>query len=345
MSIQRDTLRAFTPFDTLSDEYLDKVLEKAQLDPVTRGTLIFKRGKTLETQYYLVSGQVDLIDAQFERQSLEAGSDLSRYPLADHSPTQVSAVAKSDVELLSLESDFLDLVMAWSQSGDHPEGRKGNEEDDSGHDWMSSLLESPLFTRVPPSHIQKLFVRFEEIDFDRDDWVLREGEPGDYFYVLESGQAQVSDKMGRPLAQLGAGDYFGEEALVGDTTRNANVQMLAPGRLMRLGKDDFIALLQAPALQLIPADQWPDRQAQLGEYQLLDVRLPVEQRFGRVEGSRNLPLGQLRQNLPELAREATYVVADDAGRRSYVAAQLLIQVGLDVFILEEASQLHGQKAG
>lgn len=339
MSLQRDTLRGFTPFDRLSDEYLDKVLEKAEWVEMPRGTLIFKRGKTLDVQHYLMSGRVDLIDAQFQSTSLEAGSDNASFPLADHSPTQVSAVAKTDVELIALERDFLDLVLAWSQSGDHPEGVSAGADE---HDWMSYLLESPLFTRVPPGHIQQLFVRFEEIDVATGDVIVREGEPGDYFYVLESGRARVTDKAGKVLAELGAGSYFGEEALVGDTTRNANVDMLSAGRLMRLEKADFKTLLQEPVIKAIPAAEWTERSASLSDYELLDVRLAVERRFGKLEGSRNIPLGQLRNTLAQLNKATAYVVADDAGRRSYVAIQLLAQAGLEVYLLEDAAQLHGQ---
>lgn len=338
MTIERDTLRGFTPFDTLSEEYLDKVLEKVELRKVARGTLIFKRGKELDAHHYLVSGRVDLIDAQFQSEALEAGDALARGPLTDQSPTQVSAVAKSDVQLLEVGRDFLDLVMAWSQSGDHVEGV-----DDEGHDWMSSLLESALFTRVPPSHIQQLFVRFKEVSVQAGEKILREGEQGDYFYVLESGRAEVTDKAGRHLAELGSGGYFGEEALVGDTTRNANVQMLTAGRLMCLEKADFKALLQEPILRVVSAEQWSQQREQLGQVELLDVRLAIERRFGRVEGSQNIPLNQLRQRLPELSEQTTYVVADDAGRRSQVAVQLLIQAGLEAMLLEGSDQLHGKR--
>lgn len=339
MSVDRDTLRHFTPFDTLSEEYLDKVLEKVEQQSLARGTFIFKRGKALSTQYYLISGRVDLIDAQFESTSLEAGTERAKAPMVDQSPTQVSAVAKSDVELLLVESDFLDLVMAWSQSGDHPEGTDSEED---GHDWMSCLLESALFTRVPPSHIQQLFVRFQELSVEPDERILKEGEPGDYFYVLESGRAEVTDKNGRHLAELGPGDYFGEEALVGDTTRNANVKMLTGGRLMQLGKEDFTVLLQEPVMHSIASEQWAEEQQKLGTFELLDVRLAVERRFGKVPESRSVPLGQLRATLPELSAKTTYVVADDAGRRSSVAVQLLVQAGLEAVLLEGAAQLHSK---
>ena len=118
MAISCDTLRTLAPFDSLSEEYLSRVQGRARLKRFACGTLIFKRGQALSESFYLVAGDVDLINAEFAVTSLAPGSRRSRFPLNDASPSKVSAIARSAVELLSLERDFLDLVMAWSQSSD-----------------------------------------------------------------------------------------------------------------------------------------------------------------------------------------------------------------------------------
>ncbi|MDQ2077174.1 cyclic nucleotide-binding domain-containing protein [Marinimicrobium sp. ABcell2] len=344
MTITRDQLSFFSPFDTLSEEYLHKVLDKAQVRDVPKGKIIFPRGKSLSESLYLLEGQVDLVSANFEREPREAGSEASRVPLNNTLPTQVSAVATTDVRLLRLGQDFVDLVMAWSESHDQksqePVEKKTSGADE--HDWMSCLLEAPLFARVPPGNIQQLFVRFVPEEIKAGQLVVREGEPGDYFYVLESGSALVKDKGGVVLAELGPGEYFGEEALVGETTRNASVEMLTDGTLMKLEKADFQALLQEPMMRVVDAQEWQKLAAEPSGAILLDVRLPLERRMGLVPESRNIPLGRLRQALPELKAGPTYVVADDGGRRSCVAAQLLLQAGLDAVILKDAERLHPQ---
>jgi CRP-like cAMP-binding protein len=342
MNISQDALRVFSPFDNLSDEYLAKVGEKVELREVERGTLIFKRGKTLDEVIYLMDGQVDLIDAKFEATPLTVHDDKRRYPLCGSAPTQYSAVAKSDVQLLYLERVFLDLVMAWSQSSESAEtssSKKAAAADE--HDWMSYLLQSPLFMQVPPGNIQQLFVRFEEFDVDAGQVIVHEGEPGDYFYVIETGKAQVLDITEKPLAELGPGHFFGEEALVGDTTRNATVQMLTKGTLMRLGKDDFKQLLQEPVMRFITPEGLRQRPANAHPWQLVDVRLPLERRFSKVPDSKNIPLGSLRRTLPELNHNTCYVVTDDSGRRACVAAQLLAQAGFETFILKDSEQYYG----
>lgn len=342
MTHSRAEVRFFSPFNALSSEYLDKVIEKAQLREIPKGKIIFKRGKTLEENYYLLEGRVDLIDAQFEKQTLEAGTEASRSPLNNGMPTEVSALAKTAVKLICLERDFVDLVLVWSQSGDDvTENDAGQEPPPADeHDWMSYLLEAPLFARVPPSNIQKLFVRFEPVEFEAGSWVIREGEPGDFFYVLERGRAQVLNKAGEPLAEIGPGDYFGEEALVGETTRNAGVRMLTDGSLMRLEKQDFNELLQEPVIRSIDTQELQQLREKGRALEVLDVRLPLERRMGFVAESRNIPLAKLRDSLPELGGEPLYIVPDDSGRRAHVAVQLLLQAGLDAVILSQSEALH-----
>ncbi len=339
MAISCDTLRTLAPFDSLSEEYLSRVQGRARLKRFACGTLIFKRGQALSESFYLVAGDVDLIDAEFAVTSLAPGSRRSRFPLNDASPSKVSAIARSAVELLSLERDFLDLVMAWSQSSDFSVTALKDQQVEVGggdteeSDWMSCLLRSPLFTRIPPAHIQQLFAHFESFEAAAGAAVVREGEPGDYFYVVERGRARVQARSGRLQATLGAGDYFGEEALIGDTTRNATVTMSEDGVLMRLGKEEFKALLQEPVLRYISCAEFDE----LAAAQLLDVRLPIEYRHRHMTGARNLPLSSLRSRCGELDPALTYVVADDAGRRSEVAAHLLCQAGFQACILTDAN--------
>lgn len=332
-TISHDILRVFTPFDTLNPEYLDKVTERASVREFPKGTMVFKRGKDLDEAFYLIEGSVDLIDAQFVITSVDPRSEARRLPLSGSSPTQVSAMTKSPVKLLCVERDFLDLVMAWSESGEEP-----SLDEDDDNDWMSYLLQAPLFSKVPPGNIRQLFSRFKEQKAAANEIIVKEGERGDLFYVLKSGSATVVDTSGKILAALRPGDYFGEEALVGDTTRNATVKMLTPGKLMNLQKEDFKELLHEPVTRFITAEELRERQKEFPQYQLLDVRLAVERRFQHVPGTRNIPLGNLRKMLAELDPQQAYIVTDDAGRRSDVAAQLLNQAGFETFILKHADQ-------
>ncbi len=71
---------------------------------------------------------------------------------------------------------------------------------------------------------------------------IRQGEPGDAFYVVGSGQVRV-ERDGRPVATLGRGDHFGELALLNDVPRNASVTTIAPTRAFRLDREGFEAVV------------------------------------------------------------------------------------------------------
>ncbi|HTF96576.1 MAG TPA: cyclic nucleotide-binding domain-containing protein [Cellvibrio sp.] len=339
MAISLDVLASFAPFNTLSHEYLTQVAEKANLREVSKGTIIFKRGRPFPEKVYLVGGTVDLIDSNFQVSTINPASESRRSPLNITQPTQVSAVAKSDVTLLAVDSDFIDLVLAWSESSDQEVDTSGVSLHDD-NDWMSSLLQSPLFSRLPPANIRQLFIRFTGQKVQADEVVIKQGERGDFFYVLESGSAMVMDPAGKILAALRPGNYFGEEALVGDTTRNATVKMITPGKVMRLKKEDFRELLQEPILKYVSATELKERSPNMPPYQILDVRLPLERRIQSVPDSRNIPLNQLRNNLKNLDDSVTYVVTDDSGRRCDVAVHLLTQAGFDSCILRDSANYY-----
>lgn len=320
----------------MSDEYLQQLFEKLEIKQAEKGAILFRRGVEKPFFTYLLKGQVELVNSKFEAQAVKAGTEAGLRPLSETTITSVSAVAKEPVVYCQVERDFVDLVLAWSESGG-PDAEQDEGYDDDG-DWMSNLLESPLFTQVPPGNIQQLFVKFESREAKAGDVIVKQGEPGDYFYVISRGKAVVKLPHGEEIP-LEAGRYFGEEALIADTPRNATVEMATRGQLMRLGKEDFKSLLQEPVINYISPT---DLQNLKGKgYALLDVRMPIERKMGKVVESQAMPLQKLRTRISDLDHGETCVVTDDGGRRSEVAAHLLSQAGFTAVILKDSTQLYG----
>lgn len=105
-----------------------------------------------------------------------------------------------------------------------------------------------LFQSVDDRVLETLAGKFKGKTFAAGDVVIKEGDPGDTFYVLLSGKAEASQqgRHGRPvrLGMMNAGSYFGEIALLKDSPRMATVEARTPLSVLTLGRRDFDRLLK-----------------------------------------------------------------------------------------------------
>ncbi|HEY4773059.1 MAG TPA: cyclic nucleotide-binding domain-containing protein, partial [Steroidobacteraceae bacterium] len=284
-----------------------------------------------------VSGTVELRNDERVMASIRAGTPEARPPLAPGLPRKFTARALTDVSYIMIDSDLLDVLITWDQTGQYEVAELNGDKAAMTGDWMTALLQTKAFHRIPPANIQAIFMRMQRINYRARDVVIKQGTEGDYFYVVVSGKCVVTretplNKEGIKLAELGTGDSFGEEALIAEAKRNATVTMLTDGTLMRLGKQDFQTLLNEPLLQWVSYDQ--AKQVVAGGGKWLDVRLPSEFQNLRIDDALNIPLYFIRLKLNALAKDIPYVVCCDTGRRSSAAAYILSERGFEAYVLK-----------
>ena len=89
------------------------------------------------------------------------------------------------------------------------------------------LKRTPLFAACSKAELRALASSADELDLREGTVITREGRPGREFFVLVSGTARVT-KDGKAIAELGAGDWFGEIALLTDTPRTATITATSP---------------------------------------------------------------------------------------------------------------------
>lgn len=342
-----ELLLRFSPFDFLSPKYQQQALDSLQYVQQKAGTKLFQKGDKSLALYYLLDGKVG-IGEEGARKSISGGSPEACHALNESQPQAQTVVAQSDVSLFALERGLLERLLNWSQTADYGVvSLDVHSEEEHGHDdWLAKLLSSPLFGRLPPSHLHTLLARFEFIEVAAGEAVVRYGEPGEHFFVLKKGRAAVtlpSAYQQEPQLILQVGDFFGEEALVSGAVRSATVTMLEDGVLARLERSLFVELVHPTLIPQVNAEQL-QKMTNFGQRPclLLDVRLPVEYRLAHKPGSMSLPVANLRTHAGNLDPNTLYAVTPEGGIRSELAVHLLNQMGFEAYLLTDQPGPPGQ---
>jgi CRP-like cAMP-binding protein len=328
-------LNNYQPLDSLSPENLKEIAEKLDVLELNKGDAVFNEGDKDDRHIFLYTGNVDLIKAGKTLKTIEAGTTDAHTAIAHIIPRNFTCIAASDAVVFKVDADLLDLMLAWDQTGSFQvEELSCNSEDD---DWMTHLLQTESFRRIPPANIQAIFTSLEDIDANIGDSIIKQGDPGDYFYIIKSGRCMVTRKVPGQnkeikLAELSTGDTFGEEALISDATRNASIVMLSKGTLSRLSKENFLKLLNEPMIEKVDYTT-ANLKVNNGEAIWLDVRLPAEFQSAHIKDAAHIPLISLRLKMKELDPMVNYILYCDTERRSSSASYILGEKGFKTSVL------------
>ena len=352
--VRIETLKTLEPVASLPEARLHELVDLCHVETARKNSNPFLVRGIVGQAVYLLRGELVLTYPDGSSKVLVGGSERSRYPLGRRGEVFTSVKAITDVELMRIDDDLLDVMATWDEavSADYSEKqKKAGDEESLLASWTlmsgmfsASSLKYGEFSRLPPAHINELLRRFERIDVKKGDAVIREGAEGDFYFVIETGRCKVERTVGGVsmlLADLKSGDAFGEEALVSEARRNATVTMKTDGALLRLSRKDFAELLREPLLHRLSPEEARDRIARGAQW--VDVRYPSEYQYDKLAGAINIPLSEIRNAFGVLDKGKEYVLYCQSGRRSAAAAFLLAQRGYRAFVL--AGGLWGETKG
>ena len=110
----------------------------------------------------------------------------------------------------------------------------------------------PMFGPLSLAAKERLAAKLVPLDVPAGATVVRAGDVGDRFYLIDSGTVRIGLDDGEK--QSGPGDYFGEIALLRDVPRTATVTVATAARLYMLERADFLAAVTGHALAGISED-------------------------------------------------------------------------------------------
>jgi MFS family permease len=98
----------------------------------------------------------------------------------------------------------------------------------------------PMFAVLRPARLEGIAARLEDVHFPAGREIIRQGDSGDLFFIIDSGTVEVLEG-GHHVSTAGPGEYFGEIALIRDIPRTATVIARSDVELLSLEREDFLA--------------------------------------------------------------------------------------------------------
>jgi len=333
---EQEILRTLIPWNSLPMTRFKELCTDVSIEEHPKGAILFEQGDTEKEFVYLISGMISLFAGEMEMESVVTGSEAARFAIAHHLPRKVKAIAKSKVRIVRLATYKLDMDRPKEST---PMSTVSDETE--GGDWMMTMLQSPVFQRLPAANLQKIMMQMEEISFEAGDVVVNQGDAADYYYIIKSGDCELirqASAGARPikLAELHSCEAFGEDALLSGNPRNVTVKMKGKGRMLRLSKESFISLVKEPVLQYVSFDEGLGKVNEGAGW--LDVRSPDIYDNDHIDNSINIPFFSLRMKVAELRHDQLQVLVCDNGRTSEAAAFLLLKFGFNALILKDGMQ-------
>ncbi len=342
MTLDPHKFKRLIPIESLPLRSQRELARRLKIETLKKGKAVFSSGDTDDDFIYLQEGLLELVANDNQHLIIDAESEDARSPLSNLKPRRYRAtVASREATILRVPGDIIENLLAMGETPSQPEEGLDlieiyefkTPEDQS---WMMALLNTNAFRRLPAANISNLFNSFEEIQTRAGEVIVNYGERGDYYYVIRAGRCKVwrpTDTGNVELAQLGECDSFGEEALISDRPRNASVEMITDGALMRLSKEKFTTLLKDPLIRPITMKQAKPLLKKEGAFKV-DVRTENEYVRSGIRGSINIPLHMLRSKAKVLDHSKKYILFCNNGVRSEAAAFILASLGLDVYFLK-----------
>jgi rhodanese-related sulfurtransferase/signal-transduction protein with cAMP-binding, CBS, and nucleotidyltransferase domain len=242
-------------------------------------------------------------------------------------------LASGPATLCRIAKDQLDYLISWSVMLDELPA-----DDATVRSRLTQLRYPAIFMNLPFTNVVKAFQRMTTRHVKAGEEIIKQGEPGDLFYIIESGRAEIwqqgpYDDEQKLVGVRVPGNHVGDEALVTGGSRNATVRIMEDSTLLVLAKEDFRELISQPMVNEV---EIPVAKALAEQgYRFLDVRYEEEWEDGHIPGATLLPLTDIRERMDELDRSGKFIAYCLSGKRSAVAAMILRANGFETVCMKD----------
>ncbi|CAL9735229.1 cAMP-dependent protein kinase regulatory subunit [Monosporozyma servazzii] len=217
----------FNKLDSDSKRLVINCLEEKH---IPANTDIIKQGDEGDYFYIVEEGSVEFYVNDIRVNTSGPGSSFGELALMYNNPRAATVVATSNCILWALDRMTFRKILLGSSFKKRV--------------LYEDLLRSvPVLEKLTTYERSKLADSLDTQYYEPGEVIIREGDVGENFYLIEYGDVQVIKEGKHVLATLGKGDYFGELALINDIPRQATIKTTKKTKVATLGKSGFQRLL------------------------------------------------------------------------------------------------------
>ncbi|KAI5614983.1 cGMP-dependent protein kinase 1 isoform X2 [Silurus asotus] len=244
------------------------------------GDNIITEGTEGDSLYIVAAGELRVTQAGRNLRTLTSGDVFGELAILYNCKRTASVKAVTAVKLWCIERQIYRSIMAIKS-------KKKREQ------LMGFLKTARTFKSLSDEQLSSIIDSMEEVKFQENEVIVREGAEGDTFYIILQGEVQVTKKVNgqqKIIRKMGQGDHFGELALIREILRTATCTALVPVTCFAIDKEAFEETIPIEILELhddpdlLENTQTSKKESSVSSLQLKDL-VPVLYQEGRYQGN------------------------------------------------------------
>jgi len=234
-------------FQIVPEEAIDQMVQRAEIRHMDAGTRLFSLGDPSDALYVIQQGHVKIVldepdGSERILNQIGPGIGIGQITVISGDPRTAGMVALEPTDIYVLHREDILSILQSLPEDLVPQLREIAARLALG--YLDILKRIPIFSALSHEALIEIAGRLEPVACEAGETLFYEGDEGDALYIIEQGRVKITklDASGTELVlnEIGAGETVGELALIDRAPRSATVAAIAPTRLLRLGREDFL---------------------------------------------------------------------------------------------------------